>query len=163
MKLIITLLMLLHVLLSNDDSPRAAEPVKMKGIVERHNHWRKEVGIGPLKWSDKLAKVAQGWANKQSKKDCGCVHSPDDKYGENIYCSEGIDSDPKDIVDDWASEKEYYDHVKGRCKGGECGHYTQIVWQKTTEVGCGMAKCGGKEIWVCNYNPPGNYVNQKPY
>jgi hypothetical protein len=45
-----------------------------------------------------------------------------------------------------------------------CGHYTQIIWRNTTEVGCGMATCSnGSEIWVCNYNPPGNYLRQNAY
>jgi hypothetical protein len=26
-----------------------------------------------------------------------------------------------------------------------------------------MARCGNTEIWVCNYNPPGNWVGEKPY
>jgi pathogenesis-related protein 1 len=136
---------------------------KMKGMLERHNYWRKEVGVSPLKWSDQLARVAQAWANQQAKKNCDCAHSPSKKFGENIYCSEGMENDPKDVVDDWASEKEYYHPKNGKCRGGECGHYTQIVWKDTKEVGCGMARCGDKEIWVCNYNPPGNFVNQKPY
>ena len=163
MKIVLMLILLFPIFFAEESTVPEAEPSKMKGMVDRHNFWRKEVGVKPLKWSDKLAKIAQAWANKQSRKDCGCSHSPDDKYGENIYCSEGIDSDPKDVADDWASEREYYDAESGKCKGGECGHYTQMVWRKTTEVGCGMAKCGDKEIWVCNYNPPGNYVSQKPY
>lgn len=163
MKFILPIVIILGTAFLPNEPVGDEEPANMKGIVDRHNYWRKEVGVKPLKWSGQLAKIAQAWANKQAKKGCGCAHSPDDKYGENIYCSEGIESVAGDVVDDWAGEKQYYNHKSGKCSGGECGHYTQIVWQKTTEVGCGMAKCGDKEIWVCNYNPPGNYVNQKPY
>lgn len=139
------------------------ENEKMKGMTERHNYWRKKVGVGPMEWSDKLAKVAQAWANQQAKRGCGCAHSPDDQFGENIYCSQGMQPTPQDVVDDWAEEIQYFVEKTGKCKGGVCGHYTQIVWKNTTKVGCGMAKCGDKEIWVCNYDPAGNYVNQKPY
>jgi hypothetical protein len=34
------------------------------------------------------------------------------------------------------------------------------VWRGTTQLGCGMAQCGGNDIWVCNYDPPGNYQNE---
>jgi hypothetical protein len=32
----------------------------------------------------------------------------------------------------------------------------QIVWAKTRAVGCAVAKCPRRGIWVCNYDPPGN-------
>ena len=38
------------------------------------------------------------------------------------------------------------------------GHFTQVVWKGTTEVGCGVANG-----WVCcRYYPPGNYMGQFP-
>jgi hypothetical protein len=33
------------------------------------------------------------------------------------------------------------------------------VWKSTTQLGCGMSPCGGRPLYVCNYSPPGNYVN----
>ena len=38
------------------------------------------------------------------------------------------------------------------------GHFTQVVWKDTRQLGCGVAMCDGGEIWVCNYSPPGNFV-----
>jgi len=57
---------------------------------------------------------------------------------------------------------------------GVCGHYTQVVWAETTSVGCGYAICNGRDLvpsWtgdnagylVCQYSPPGNFVNRAPY
>lgn len=146
-----------------------SEPVKMKGMVDRHNHWRAKVGVPSLVWSDKLADFAQAWAKELARKGCTMKHRPTkgkwngSAYGENIYWSSGLKNQPADVVDAWASEIVYYDSISGKCKNGVCGHYTQLIWKKTTEVGCGMAKCGNEEIWVCNYNPPGNYIGQKPY
>lgn len=140
-----------------------AQPARMQGILDQHNQWRKDVGVPALKWSVKLAMTAQEWANSQAKKDCRCTHSTDKMYGENIFCSDGVANISGNVADSWASEKKYYNHETGKCKGGECGHYTQMVWRATTEVGCAMVKCGSKEFWVCNYNPPGNYLKQKAY
>lgn len=40
-----------------------------------------------------------------------------------------------------------------------CGHYTQVVWRDSERLGCGVGDCtGGGEIWVCNYDPPGNVI-----
>ena len=44
------------------------------------------------------------------------------------------------------------------------GHYTQVVWKNSKEVGCAMAVCSDKsQVWVCNYSPPGNISGQKPH
>jgi hypothetical protein len=48
-----------------------------------------------------------------------------------------------------------------------CGHYTQVVWRNTERVGCGYSTCQAQgfnfEVWVCNYDPPGNFIGQAPY
>ena len=48
-----------------------------------------------------------------------------------------------------------------------CGHYTQIVWRKSTQLGCGVASCnsarGKQDIWICNYSPAGNFAGMAPY
>jgi pathogenesis-related protein 1 len=149
-------------------SPKNDEPANMKGMVARHNYWREKVGVPPITWSNELAVVAGKWAKELKRKGCEMEHSPRSGkfgtgYGENLYWSSGMQRTPEHVVDSWASEIEYYNSSTGKCNGGVCGHYTQIVWSKTTAIGCAMEKCGDEEIWVCNYNPPGNYVGQKPY
>ncbi|KAJ8322395.1 hypothetical protein KUTeg_000055 [Tegillarca granosa] len=46
---------------------------------------------------------------------------------------------------------------------GQVGHYTQVVWAKSTKIGCGYAKCGSVYYYVCNYSPPGNLDINNPY
>jgi hypothetical protein len=100
------------------------------------------------------------------------VHSGAAGLGENLARFWGQAGSAQTTVNLWASELSCYtygafmrgDSCTSACdESGGCGHYTQIVWRNTTEVGCGVASCGSSEIWVCNYSPPGNYVGQNPY
>ena len=94
-------------------------------------------------------------------------------------------STPKFAVDGWAAEEKCWTpgtisfppSVMGTEKcdtqcymslhSDGCGHYTQVVWRNTTEIGCGVATCKEGaltwDIWICNYAPPGNIAGQKPY
>ena len=67
------------------------------------------------------------------------------------------------MVGQWTAEKASYDHSTNTCSAQTCGHYTQVVWAATTKLGCGMATCGDTQVWVCNYDPQGNYTGQAPY
>ena len=132
-------------------------------LISAHNFWRAEVKLADIQWSDDLAAEAQKWANYLAKKGCHMKHSRT-KNGENIYWSDYA-STPKEVVDEWASEKKYYHGGKIKSsKVSKYGHYTQVVWYNTKFVGCGRAKCkNGDEIWVCNYSPAGNYLGEKAY
>jgi hypothetical protein len=118
-----------------------------------------------------LAAYAQEWANELAARGCQMNHRPHDgkwkqRYGENIYWAQGMNPTPSDVVNSWGSEKDEFDFETLECKGEwyVCGHYTQIIWENTTKVGCAFAVCNNNQvIWVCNYNPPGNYVGQKPF
>lgn len=39
------------------------------------------------------------------------------------------------------------------------GHFTQIVWKNTQDLGVGMAKNPRKTVIVATYYPRGNYVD----
>ena len=153
---------------TNNTSNTSGEPAEYKGIVAAHNVWRKKVNVPNLKWSDKLAGVAHNWANKLKRNgtngECAFEHSTNE-YGENLYWTSGTVTDVKRVVNAWGNEIEDYNYAKNTCAADKmCGHYTQIVWKDTKEVGCGKASCkAGGEVWVCNYDPPGNYKGEKPY
>jgi pathogenesis-related protein 1 len=147
-------------------------------MVTAHNKWRAAVGVPPLHYSPALEASAQAWAEHlQARNRCQPQHSaPHGKYGENLYWASAIRwSDgrrevqqvtPQMVVDSWAGERADYNHADNRCKPGKvCGHYTQVVWKNTREVGCGHAVCRDSkdQIWVCQYAPPGNVIGAKPY
>lgn len=152
-------------------NPQAvAKIVDAAAMAAAHNRWRAEVGVTGLQWSDKLATVAQKYADKLAAGGCKLPmqHSASG-YGENLYWHRASPAVlPGRPVAAWAEdEKGWYDPAAGQCSapaGSTCGHYTQVVWKDTKEVGCGMAFCPGSgQVWVCNYNPAGNIVGQKPF
>ena len=147
-------------------------PLDPATMVAAHNQWRIKTGVPALKWSNNLTASAQQWADQLTRKGCIMKHSTS-ANGENIYWagaaqrSDGTSSmqeiTEQNVVDAWGNEVKDYDYASNSCHG-VCGHYTQVVWKSTAEVGCGMAACSDKaQIWVCQYSPRGNMVGQKPY
>lgn len=147
-------------------------PLDPATMLAAHNQWRSKTGVPDLKWLDDLAASAQKWADQLTKSGCTVKHSTS-KHGENIYwagAAQGSDGSSsmqeiseQNVVDAWGNEVKGYDYTTNSCHG-VCGHYTQVVWKSTTEVGCGMAVCSDKaQIWVCQYSPRGNMVGEKPY
>ena len=159
-------------------SGASAEGINKAEMVNAHNKWRSQVGVSNLVWSNKVAVVAQSWANQLKNEGCAMRHSSRTQrqgYGENLYWASAViwsngrrdvqNVSSTKVVDSWGSEIADYHYSSNSCNpGAVCGHYTQVVWNRTTKVGCGMAICDDKgQIWVCNYDPAGNYVGVKPY
>jgi len=156
-----------------------AEKIDAAAFLSAHNKWRAEAGLTEkLSYSPALAASAQTWANhlKQTNA-CQMYHSESNgRYGENLYWtsaliwpdgrSEKLKVTAAQVVDSWGSEKADYDYTSNQCAAGKiCGHYTQIVWRTTKTVGCGMAVCEDthEQVWVCRYQPAGNWLGEKPY
>ncbi|MDM8559963.1 CAP domain-containing protein [Candidatus Parabeggiatoa sp. HSG14] len=139
-------------------------PAERDEMLNAHNQWRQRYGVPPLKWSTRLADFAQEWAEYLAEKGFRLQHRAYgmSHYGENLAGANGRALTPTQVVDMWGNEVKDYDYATNTCRR-VCGHYTQVVWRNTTEVGCGMVRIGRQEIWVCNYNPPGNFMGQKPY
>lgn len=145
----------------------APEPGRLAGITAAHNRIRARLDIAPLTWSPELARYAQKWADKLQRRGCDLQHRPRSgpdaqRHGENLFGAGGQAATAEQVVDAWAAEVAGYNARTGRCKG-VCGHYTQVVWRDSQRLGCGVATCGDAEVWVCNYDPPGNFLGQKPY
>jgi pathogenesis-related protein 1 len=157
--------------------------VNPQRIVSAHNGWREKVGVVGLKWSPILENKAIVWANELKENNgCRMKHSGP---GENLYWASAFKTATKEgdgnwqwqsrvkevgeqqVVDSWGSEIQWYSYESNSCNaptGESCGHYTQLVWEGTTEVGCAKALCpDNSQVWVCNYASPGNIIGQRPY
>jgi pathogenesis-related protein 1 len=132
-------------------------------MLDAQNAVRARVGLRPFVWSDKLARAAQEWADLLVKEG-SFRHRPDSPWGQNLYAIMGSEYLPQQIVNGWAAEAKDYDLATNRCKEDHiCGHYTQIVWRDTKQVGCAVARGGNREVWVCEYSPRGNHFGMRPY
>ncbi|AFY38285.1 SCP-like extracellular [[Leptolyngbya] sp. PCC 7376] len=138
--------------------------VAIAEMLDMHNEWRAKVGVTPLTWSEDLEEHSRIWA-EQLVRERQMYHRPvsQNPYGENIARSTKRPMTPKFVANLWGSEERDYDYDNNQCLGLMCGHYTQMVWHETTQVGCAMARENDFEIWVCSYDPPGNYVGERPY
>ncbi len=151
-------------------------PAEQTELVNAHNKWRSNVKVPALSWSSSLADTAQTYADTlKTTQACKMVHSHTKGLGENLFWASALTYSngtaevqvvsSTNAVGEWGSEKANYNYQTNACtKGKVCGHYTQVVWKDTTQVGCGKSICSdNSQIWVCNYTPAGNFVGQKPY
>ncbi len=150
---------------------------RIKGILQAHNVVREKVGVPKLHWSKNLADYARQWANILAEKNsCRMQHRPPGSpYGENLYWASPIrwsngkrelqQIRARHVVEEWANEADSYDYQGNTCRAGQtCGHYTQLIWKNSLQLGCAMAICRDKsQVWVCNYDPPGNFLGKLPY
>ncbi|MEU9986041.1 CAP domain-containing protein [Streptomyces sp. NPDC048045] len=157
-------------------------------VLARHNQERQAVGVPPLVWSNQLAADAQAWAalGTGGHSDPNNGQRPADQ-GESLYEAWGTpmparNSIAGDAAAWWAGEKQYYnadpnkkidpahavndpDPAK-RTNLYRWGHYTQMVWSSTKEIGCGIKQGAPKSNgWfvVCRYRSAGNITGQTPY
>ena len=116
-----------------------------------HNRYRALHGAPALQWSSAIASGAQAYADT-----CPSGHSATTPYGENLAWGY---PDVQSVVDAWYGEEASYDYTKPGFSSAT-GHFTQVVWRGTTEVGCGQSSRCSWPAWVCRYNPPGNYLGE---
>ncbi|XP_043287979.1 venom allergen 5-like [Venturia canescens] len=164
---------------------------EVDGIVALHNKLRKKVASGQekrghpgpqpgakhmpdLTWSNDLTAVAQTWALQCINKHDACKNLPQYYVGQNLNW--GSAGGPYDIplsmlVQVWYDEVKHVNPkiVKKYHLKKEYAHYTQMVWAKTTEIGCGLVRYtrnNGEDyeiFLVCNYGPGGNVDTEPMY
>ena len=139
---------------------------KLLQFVDLHNKERALLGLSDLQWSNELAGQAQQWANTMAFKD-EASHSGSGK-GENIWYGDNNSATIEEMFQMWLKEKEFFIEarpVPDNCGQSweKCGHYSQIVWAQTTQIGCAAAASQTSDYVVCQYDPPGNIQGQKAY
>mmetsp|Transcript_114676 Transcript_114676/g.357180 ORF Transcript_114676/g.357180 Transcript_114676/m.357180 type:complete len:351 (+) Transcript_114676:71-1123(+) len=140
---------------SSGCGPKSLTRTEVALTLKLHNQLRKAVGVGPLRWNNKLQCQAQKWADKCLYKHSGSYRSPI-KAGENIATSTDVELS----TFMWFSEYgEFPPRTKTNTLINKAGDYTAMTWPSTKKIGCG--KCKGT-IFVCQYtNSPPNLIGER--
>jgi len=145
----------------------AASPLLMGGTVWRadfnqrllatQNMERVAIGVPPLAWNEQLASDARAWANQLAATG-RFEHSADDPgkvpEGENLWAGTPRAYSPEAMVGLWTAEKKDYRAgvFPNNSRSGDVenvGHYTQLIWRDTRQVGCATAVGRDEEFLVC--------------
>lgn len=139
-------------------------------VLAAHNRERTAASIRPLHWNPALAASAQAWADRLATTGA-FEHAPErpaDPEGENIWAGTRGHYSAEAMVDGWVREKRYFkpgafpdNSVTG--KVADVGHYTQLMWRDTGQVGCAMATGRHEDVMVCRYAQAGNYMGETPF
>jgi Cysteine-rich secretory protein family len=139
-------------------------------LLAAHNEARAAVGVPPLAWNGQLAADARVWANQLAATG-RFEHSPDEAgkepEGENLWAGTPRSYSPESMVALWAAEKNDYrpgvfpDNSRSN-DVEKVGHYTQLIWRTTGQVGCATAVGGSEEVLVCRYSQAGNVYGERP-
>jgi hypothetical protein len=139
-------------------------------LLAAHNQARSAEGVPPLTWDNALAADARVWADELAATG-KFEHSPDDggkePQGENLWAGTPRAFSPEAMVGLWAAEKKDYKPgvFPNNSRSGDVervGHYTQLIWRSSGQVGCATAVGQDEEFLVCRYSQAGNVYGERP-
>ncbi|MBU1756910.1 MAG: SCP-like extracellular [Alphaproteobacteria bacterium] len=132
-------------------------------VLGSHNAERERLRLPGLKWNAHLEREAAEWAHSLGQR--GVLEHAEGASrrgtGENLWMGTAGAWDVETMVGMFLAEREHYRHgafpdVSRTGNWADVGHYTQIVWRDTREVGCAMVTARGNDVLVCRYYPAGN-------
>ncbi|XP_029961495.1 Golgi-associated plant pathogenesis-related protein 1 [Salarias fasciatus] len=130
-----------------------------KEFLKSHNDYRAAHGAEPMTLNEELTAAAQKWADHMLEVN-QLQHSKTND-GENVFYKSStatLKLTGKEAVDSWYAEIKDY-NFKNPGFQGNTGHFTQVVWKSSTELGVGMATDGNTAFVVGQYRPAGNISN----
>ncbi|XP_015755316.1 PREDICTED: Golgi-associated plant pathogenesis-related protein 1-like isoform X2 [Acropora digitifera] len=132
----------------------AGLPCKQPSL-EWHNYYRRIHQVANVTWSDNLWLQAKTWAEYLAKEN-KFQHDP--KQPGNLFLSPGQPIDPcATAVKYFYMEEKYYNYSNPHFSL-RTGHFTQVVWKSTKQIGAvSKRRKDGKTVVVVRYHPPGNF------
>ncbi len=142
--------------------------LRERDMLEAHNLARDQVGLPPLIWNESLVRDAEGWANHLAQRNLFDHASPEIRkgQGENLWRGTRDRWSPWEMIGFFLAEKRdfrpgNFPEVSHTGRWSDVGHYTQIIWPDTREVGCAIVRTASDEVLVCRYWPAGNVWGQR--
>jgi uncharacterized protein YkwD len=135
-------------------------------LLAAHNQERTALGLAPLRWDPVLAQSAARWAATLAQTDT-FEHQDQDREGENLWTGSRGDFSLEEMVGYWVDEKKdfiagAFPKVSRTPNWADVGHYTQLIWYNTSQVGCAIATNAASDFLVCRYDPKGNWIGENP-
>ncbi|XP_020619221.1 protein PRY2-like isoform X3 [Orbicella faveolata] len=144
--------------LCEERGPNADES---KDALMLTNMYRAMHQAPPVTWNKEIAAKAQDWADKLAKEQ-RLVHENESStdYGENLAEVGSEDKALLRAIDAWYNEVSLYNYEDPKFST-DTGHYSQLVWGATNEIGMAKAKTrDNTNVYVvARYKPAGNVVN----
>jgi uncharacterized protein YkwD len=127
-----------------------------------HNIYREKHHVPPVTLNREICLLAQKHANIMALNE-DFLHSHNtykgEELAENLFMCTGYKISGQNMVETWYNEGKDYDYNGDFQKGS--GHFTQIVWKETKEVGFAYAQSkNGTFYAVGHYYPPGNFLGE---
>jgi hypothetical protein len=144
-------------------APLSRAELLRNAVLIGHNAARTAAGVPALSWSPALARDAASYAAQlaSTRRFAHAQQSDDTAQGENLWMGTRGAFRFDQMVGHWVAEKRVFRRGPSpRCsttgRFEDVGHYTQIIWRGTTQVGCAIAANRAEEYLVCRYWPAGN-------
>ena len=135
-----------------------------QSLLDSHNEARAEVGVAALKWSDALARDAAQYAQELARLNRIRHASEEERKGagENLWIGSTGFYSTREMMNAFLLEKRQFrpgtfPDVSATGRWTDVGHYTQIIWKETEQVGCAVANNRQNDVLVCRYLPAGNF------
>lgn len=139
-------------------------------LLVLHNAERTRLGLSPLAWNPALARDAGDYAKVLLARGQLQHSSAKDRKGtgENLWMGTAGAWNPNAMVEMFLDERRYFraatfPDVSLTGNWSDVGHYTQIVWRESREVGCAIDTGKGLDVLVCRYYPAGNVMGKNPF
>ncbi len=140
-------------------SPDPGNVGEKETFLRFHNLKRCWHSAPQIVWNQQLADEARAYASR-------CVFAHDSsnggRFGENLAMGYRGSNDMDGIIkanDAWYMEYLKYDFNAGQFSPAT-GHFTQMVWIGSTELGCARVQCPQGPFDICRYKPAGNVIWQ---
>lgn len=147
--------------------PPASEAERLLVV---HNAERTRLGLPPLAWNASLARDAGDYAKVLLARGRLQHASEADRKGsgENLWMGTAGAWNSAAMVEMFLEERRYFrpatfPDVSLTGNWNDVGHYSQIVWRETKEVGCAIDTGKGMDVLVCRYHPAGNVMGKNPF